>query len=68
LTQSREVFAAPGYITSKYSAGTNALIKNGQAKLVENTEDILVELEGKIKTSKAGTEKIKEDKSKDFKG
>ncbi len=48
LDQSREVFAVPGYVTSKASHGTNALIKNGQAKLVENLDDVLVEISNKI--------------------
>jgi DNA processing protein len=48
LDQSREVFAVPGYITSKYSSGTNALIKNSQAKLVENIDDVLVEIKSGI--------------------
>lgn len=51
LDQSREVFAVPGYVTSKQSHGTNALIKNGQAKLVENLDDVLVEIESKLSNS-----------------
>lgn len=49
LDQSREVFAVPGDINSRYSEGTNNLIKNGQAKLVSNVDDILVEFKGKIR-------------------
>jgi len=48
LDQSREVFAVPGYITSKYSIGTNRLIKNGHAKLVQNVDDVLEEISIKL--------------------
>ncbi len=41
--QGREVFAVPGPITSRYSAGPAQLIKKG-AKLVESVEDILDEI------------------------
>ncbi len=47
LEQGREVFSIPGPITSKYSTGTNNLIKQG-AKLVNSIEDILEEIEIKI--------------------
>ena len=49
IDQNREVFAVPGYINSKQSQGTNDLIKRGQAKLVTELEDILDELEIKLK-------------------
>jgi len=49
VDQDREVFAMPGYINSKQSEGTNELIKRGQAKLVTNIEDILNELDHKLK-------------------
>lgn len=49
IDQNREVFAVPGYINSKQSQGTNDLIKRGQAKLVTEIEDILDELEIKLK-------------------
>jgi len=44
LDQGKDVFALPGNINSLFSEGTNSLIKDG-AKLVQNVEDILIELE-----------------------
>jgi DNA processing protein len=41
--QGREVFAVPGPVTSQYSRGPAKLLKNG-AKLVENADDVLDEL------------------------
>lgn len=45
LEQNREVFAIPGSITSKASEGTNRLIQQGQAKLVQSVDDVLDELD-----------------------
>ena len=47
LDQNREVFAIPGPITSRKSHGTNNLIKQG-AKLVQDTDDIIQELESQL--------------------
>jgi DNA processing protein len=44
LDQNREVFAVPGNITEKRSAGSNKLIRDGRAKLVTNIDDIISEL------------------------
>jgi DNA processing protein len=44
LDQGREVFAVPGNIGVRQSEGTLALIQRGEAKLVINTNDILVEI------------------------
>ncbi len=46
--QGREVFAVPGAITSGRSIGTNRLIKDG-AKLVQGLDDILQELDFKLR-------------------
>jgi len=44
VDQNREVFAFPGRISDKQSAGCNRLIRRGEAKLVSGPEDILEEL------------------------
>ncbi len=49
LDQNKEVFAIPGNITSEQSRGTNILIQRNGAKLVSEPEDILVELQLKLK-------------------
>ena len=49
LDQNREVFAVPGNLGIKQSEGTNLLIQKGEAKLVRFAEDLLVELELKLK-------------------
>lgn len=49
LDQGREVFAIPGNLGVKQAEGSNTLIQQGGAKLVRNPEDILVELELKLK-------------------
>lgn len=45
LEQNREVFAFPGRATDTGSAGCNRLIRDGRAKLVTSTDDILAELD-----------------------
>lgn len=49
LDQNREVFAVPGNLGVKQSEGTNLLIQKGEAKLVRIPDDILNELELKLK-------------------
>ncbi len=49
IDQNREVFAVPGNINSKNSEGPNTLIQRGEAKLILNSEDVLLELKMKIK-------------------
>ena len=54
--QGREVFSVPGHADSFVSKGTNQLLREG-AKLVENADDIIEELEPILKS------KIKEFKT-----
>lgn len=49
LDQNREVFAVPGNLGVRQAEGTNFLIQKGEAKLVKSAEDILLELELKLK-------------------
>lgn len=45
LDQNREVFAVPGNLGIMQSEGTNLLIQKGEAKLVTNYKDVLIELD-----------------------
>jgi DNA processing protein len=49
LDQNRELFCVPGNITEKYSIGTNTLIRDGHAKLVQSVDDIIAELEASLR-------------------
>lgn len=49
LDQNREVFALPGNVGVKQSEGTNYLIQRGEAELIRSAEDVLLELELKLK-------------------
>ncbi len=59
LEQNREVFAVPGNLGVKQSEGTNLLIQRGEAKLIRSAEDVLVELNLKLKPAKSNAGKIK---------
>ncbi|MFO7446475.1 MAG: DNA-processing protein DprA [Ignavibacteriaceae bacterium] len=49
LDSNREVFAVPGNLGVKQAEGTNFLIQKGEAKLIRSAEDVLLELELKLK-------------------
>jgi DNA processing protein len=49
LDQDREVFAVPGNLGTRQAEGTNLLIQKGEAKLIGTADDVLVELNLKLK-------------------
>ncbi|MGA7161410.1 MAG: DNA-processing protein DprA [Bacteroidota bacterium] len=49
LDQNRELFCIPGNITEQYSFGTNRLIRDGHAKLVQSVDDIIAELKTSLR-------------------
>ena len=49
LDQNRDVFAIPAAVNEKRRSGTNLLIKEGKAVLVESVDDILGELGSRLK-------------------
>lgn len=49
----REVFAVPGAIDSKFSEGTNALIKRNKAQIYTGVQDIIEQLNWDIENPKA---------------
>lgn len=58
LDQNREVFAIAGSINKKRSCGPNKLIQEGRAKLVQNVDDILAELNVKVDRGKSKKEEL----------
>ena len=49
LDQNRELLCVPGNITEPFSLGTNSLIREGHAKLVQCVDDIIAELESSLR-------------------
>jgi DNA processing protein len=49
LDQNREVFALPGNVGVRQSEGTNLLIQKSEAELITSAEDVIHELELKLK-------------------
>lgn len=54
LDYHKEVFAVPGRVKDRFSAGCNFLIRTNRAALVENAEQIAAELNWDIKSKSAG--------------
>ncbi len=49
LEQNRDVFAVPGPVSTKKPSGTNHLIKQGKAVLLETIDDLILELGSRLK-------------------
>ncbi|MGB5529123.1 MAG: DNA-processing protein DprA [Ignavibacteriaceae bacterium] len=49
LDQNREVFALPGNVGVRQADGTNLLIQKSEAELIRSADDVIVELELKLK-------------------
>jgi DNA processing protein len=49
LDQNRAIFAIPSAVGEKRKSGTNLLIKEGKAALIESVEDVLAELHTQLK-------------------
>ena len=49
LDQNREVFALPGNVGVKQADGTNLLIQKSEAELIRSAEDVILDLELKLK-------------------
>ncbi len=62
LDQNREIFAVPASIFQKRFEGTNDMIKKGVAKLTSSAEDILIELDFRLKDYLSDKEFVNEEK------
>ena len=49
LDQNRDIFAIPSAISDKRPSGTNLLIKEGKAALIESVDDLLAEIGPRLK-------------------
>ncbi len=64
LEQGREVFAVPGNVTQLGLSGTNHLIRNGEAKLIENVDHLIDDLGFKTSEKKPQAHDFNSDERK----